>query len=122
MSAPFRSRMRAIAGLRSEGGSAPLENCRLMLRGISASPATIRQAAVGVVLGSSDYRSSPAQSAPGQPPRSAVFSDFVADLRLDNHDELVGELGLPQTASDDEVFAHAWMRWGFTIVDHMVGG
>ena len=93
-----------------------------MLGGISASAATIRQAAAGVVLGSSDYRPSPTQSASGQPPRSAVVSDFVADLRLDNHDELAGELGLPQAASDDEVFAHAWMRWSFDVVDHLIGG
>jgi asparagine synthase (glutamine-hydrolysing) len=94
-----------------------------MLSAMSPSPASVRQPAAEVLLGSSDYRPSlvmaPAVSA-GSP--ECVADLVVSDLRIDNHDELVRELGLPQTASDDHVLAHAWTRWGFNIVDHLIGG
>lgn len=111
--------MRAIAGLWSSSGPLPPESCLSMLRAMSPLPAAIRQSAQGLLLGSSDYRPSPAL------PSSAPFPgspDFVADLRIDNHDDLARELGLGQIASDDEVFAHAWARWGFDVVDHLMGG
>jgi len=111
--------MRAIAGLWSSSGPLSPESCLTMLRAMSPSPAAIRQSAQGLLLGSSDYRPSPAL------PSSAPFPgspEFVADLRIDNHDDLVRELGLAQTASDEDVFAHAWARWGFDVVDHLMGG
>lgn len=88
-----------------------------MLRAMSGSPVSIHQPAPDLVLGCSDYR-------PNVPPAESRLPGpaFVADLRIDNHAELTGELGLPQTASDDEVLAAAWMRWNIGVLDHMVGG
>jgi asparagine synthase (glutamine-hydrolysing) len=103
-----------------------------MLSAMSSLPATLQQAAPSVVLGSSDYRpnSGPASAPPSEtwlPPSShpsevTARPSLVADLRIDNHDDLVRELGLAQTATDDEVLAHAWMRWNISVVDHLVGG
>ena len=116
-----RSRMRAIAGLWFPDRPAAPENCVSMLAAMSDSPGTASRVAQGVVFGSSAYRPHPA------PPLDSSHGDaaspgFVADLRIDNHDELVRELELPQAATDDEVLAHAWARWEFSIVDHLIGG
>ena len=92
-----------------------------MLAAMSDSPAAVSRLAPGVILGSSAYRPDSALP-PDSPQASATCPSLVADLRIDNHDELVRELGLPQTATDDEVLAHAWTRWDFSIVDHLIGG
>jgi asparagine synthase (glutamine-hydrolysing) len=119
----IRSHMRAIAGLWSPGPQSAPGICTSMLAAMASSPATIQQGSSGAVLGSCDYRSSWDSSRQNQPPgRAAVGPCIVADLRIDNHDDLVRELDLPQTASDDEVLAHAWSRWGFSVVDHLIGG
>ncbi len=118
-----RSRMRAIAGLWSPGRPAAPENCVSMLAAMSASPAAVSHLARGVILGSSAYRPDLGLDLRSDsPPADAPRPSFVADLRIDNHDELVRELGLPQTATDDEVLAHAWRRWDFSVVDHLIGG
>jgi asparagine synthase (glutamine-hydrolysing) len=99
-----------------------------MLAAMSGSPAVMQQPVPSVVLGSSEYR--PGSHFDTAPPSGTSFhpSDtsarpcLVANLRIDNHDDLVRELNLPQAATDDEVLAHAWMRWSFSIVDHLVGG
>lgn len=123
MSNQFPSRMRAIAGFWSPASSISPRSCRAMLAAMSGMPGTIQQPAPGVSLGSSDYRPSPiSSSATLSHPSDSPEPCIVADLRIDNRDELVGELGLPLTASDDEVLLYAWMRWNFTVVDHLIGG
>jgi asparagine synthase (glutamine-hydrolysing) len=112
--------MRAIAGVWSSGTLGAPENCRSMLAAMSGSPAAIAQPGRGVIFGSSEHRPSPGSPPDAQP--AAAGPVFVADLRIDNHSDLVRELGLPATASDDEVLAHAWTRWNFSIVDHLIGG
>jgi asparagine synthase (glutamine-hydrolysing) len=92
-----------------------------MLAVMSDSPAAVSRLAQGVILGSSAYRPDPAPP-PDSPQSDAASPRLVADLRIDNHDELVRELGLPPTAPDDEVLAHAWRRWDFSVVDHLIGG
>jgi asparagine synthase (glutamine-hydrolysing) len=116
-----RSSMRAIAGLWSSGSPAAPENCLAMLAAMSASPGSVSQAAPSVILGSSDHRPLPSRTSSETPHQHAACPHFVADLRIDNHGDLVRELGLPSTASDDEVLAHAWTRWDFSIVDHLIG-
>ena len=116
-----RSRMRALAGLWSPGRPAAPEICVSMLAAMSESPAAVSRVAPGVVIGSSAYHPHP-EVPPASPPADAARPSFVADLRIDNHDELVCELGLPPTATDDEVLAHAWRRWDFSVVDHLIGG
>jgi asparagine synthase (glutamine-hydrolysing) len=120
--------MRAIAGLWSLGSPVPPESCLTMLAAMSGSQPTIQHAATGVVLGSSNYRPSSrlGSIAPSETlshsSELAVRPWLVADLRIDNHDDLARELGLSQTATDDEVLASAWLRWGFSVIDHLVGG
>jgi asparagine synthase (glutamine-hydrolysing) len=92
-----------------------------MLAAMSDSPAAVSRLAPDVILGSSAYRPDPVPP-PDAPQPAAASPRLVADLRIDNHDELVRELGLPPTATDDEVLAHAWMRWDFSVVDHLIGG
>jgi asparagine synthase (glutamine-hydrolysing) len=119
----IRSHMRAIAGLWSPGPQSAPGICTSMLAAMASSPATIQQGSSGAVLGSCDYRSSWDSSRQNQPSGLAAAGPcIVADLRIDNHDDLVRELDLRQTASDDEVLAHAWSRWGFSVVDHLIGG
>jgi asparagine synthase (glutamine-hydrolysing) len=119
----IRSHMRAIAGLWSPGPQSAPGICTSMLAAMASSPATIQQGSSGAVLGSCDYRSSWDSSRQNQPSGLASAGPcIVADLRIDNHDDLVRELDLPQTASDDEVLAHAWSRWGFSVVDQLIGG
>jgi asparagine synthase (glutamine-hydrolysing) len=114
--------MRAIAGLWRPGAAIAPESCSTMLRALTAGPASIRQAAAGVVLGASEYCPAPVVIADAPDGRSNNTAHIIADLRIDNHDELTREFDLPQAASDDEVLAHAWGRWGFNIVDHLIGG
>ena len=49
---------------------------------------------------------------------------LVADVRLDNRDELAGELGLtePERLSDATILMHCWLRWGEGCLDHILGG
>ena len=111
--------MRAIAGLWSFGERAEADACSGMLYAMSASRAVLQQPAVDLVLGSSNYRLDPEAESVG---RAGSAVSLVADVRIDNHDELVRDLGLTPSASDDEVLAHAWARWQFGIVDHLIGG
>jgi asparagine synthase (glutamine-hydrolysing) len=50
---------------------------------------------------------------------------LVADVRLDNRDELVELLKLSSgeaaEAADSELFLHAWMRWGKAALERIVG-
>jgi asparagine synthase (glutamine-hydrolysing) len=48
----------------------------------------------------------------------------VADLRLDNREELARELDLPhpEELADSSFLLAAWQRWGPACLDHIVGG
>jgi len=49
---------------------------------------------------------------------------LVADVRLDNRADLARELGLtqPEELSDSSFLLAAWLRWGATCLDHIIGG
>ena len=49
---------------------------------------------------------------------------LVADVRLDNRDDLVRELGLtaPEGLADSAILMAAWVRWGEACLDHILGG
>jgi asparagine synthase (glutamine-hydrolysing) len=51
-------------------------------------------------------------------------SCLVADLRLDNREELARQLDLahPAELADSAILLAAWQRWGPTCLDHIVGG
>jgi asparagine synthase (glutamine-hydrolysing) len=120
----IRNHMRAIAGFCSFDNRIAPGLCLTMLRILSGSAATVQPEAPGVVLGSCDYGPDPIFSPGKQLRRSNTQGrpSFVADLRIDNHDDLVRELDLPEGASDEEVLAQAWARWNFSVVDHVIGG
>lgn len=50
---------------------------------------------------------------------------LVADLRLDNREELAGELGIPggrqAEMADSDLLLAGWERWQTGVVDHLVG-
>ncbi len=49
---------------------------------------------------------------------------LVADIRLDNRDELVRSLGMVadlRAAADSELLLRAWLRWGESSLDRIVG-
>jgi asparagine synthase (glutamine-hydrolysing) len=48
---------------------------------------------------------------------------MVADVRLDNREDLVRELSLPhpEELADSTILMEAWMRWGEACLDHIVG-
>jgi len=50
---------------------------------------------------------------------------MVADVRLDNRDELIRKLGLnaniAQSSADSELLIAAWVRWGSDCLQHLVG-
>ena len=122
MAGPACSGMRAIAGVWSSSAPVSSDDCVGMLEAMSVSSVTIQQPEPGVVLGSSDYRLVPVSPLSSFLGPAAARQVFVADLRIDNHAELVNELGLPQTATDDEVLVHAWERWEYGVIDHLIGG
>jgi asparagine synthase (glutamine-hydrolysing) len=51
-------------------------------------------------------------------------SCLVADVRLDNRADLARSLGLvqPEALSDSSFLMAAWLRWGASCLDHIVGG
>jgi asparagine synthase (glutamine-hydrolysing) len=50
---------------------------------------------------------------------------LVADIRLDNRDELIRSLGMSHSeavqSADSEIFLHAWRRWGKDSLRRIVG-
>ena len=60
-----------------------------------------------------------------QPLSAANGISIVADLRLDNRDELAGKLKiLPRDAAvmaDSDILLAAWGKWGKDCVDHLLG-
>lgn len=117
-----RSHIRAIAGMWSPGFPVVADSCSSMLKALSRSTGQVFQPAPDLVLGSRDYSSDEIPASEPQSRSSQTTPAFVTDLRIDNHFELVRELGIPQTATDDQVFAAAWMRWKTDIVKHLIGG
>lgn len=49
---------------------------------------------------------------------------LIADVRLDNRFDLVRELHLtqPEQLADSSILLAAWLRWGSSCVDHLLGG
>jgi asparagine synthase (glutamine-hydrolysing) len=49
---------------------------------------------------------------------------LVADIRLDNRNDLARELGLihPEELADSAFLMAAWLRWGPACLDHIIGG
>ena len=60
-----------------------------------------------------------------QPLSGAGVTSLVADLRLDNREELAAELGLSKqqisTLADSDLLLAAWQRWREECLDHLAG-
>jgi asparagine synthase (glutamine-hydrolysing) len=78
-----------------------------------------------IALGANIFSSLPEDRFDLQPlwsiDRSACL---VADVRLDNRADLARELGLtqPEELADSSFLMAAWLRWGATCLDHLIGG
>ncbi|MEM8484874.1 MAG: lasso peptide isopeptide bond-forming cyclase [Bacteroidota bacterium] len=46
---------------------------------------------------------------------------LTADARIDNRGELLADLQLPPTVTDEEIILHAYRRWGATCPVHLIG-
>jgi len=77
----------------------------------------------GAVFGINLYATVPEDASDRQP----LLIDghlLVADLRVDNRDELARSLGLAaelRAAADSELLLRAWLRWGKSCLDRIVG-
>lgn len=121
--------MSALAGFLSFGGDFPAaEACRLMLAAQSQfgphdqSLADRGRYAAGRCL----YRLLPEDRFDRQPLSSADGRFLlIADARIDNREELVGELGVAPSEGralcDAEVLLHAYVRWGEGMLSRLAG-
>ena len=79
-----------------------------------------------VSLGRALYRTTPEDRFDRQPlSMCGGTTVLVADIRIDNRNELASDLGLPandaQRMADSEILGHAWERWGEECVHHLLG-
>jgi asparagine synthase (glutamine-hydrolysing) len=120
--------MSAIAGIWSFDEEVPVSTaCQAMLQALRIyGPDDIAQySSRSVALGRCLLRLLPEDSFDQQPLSAAGATSLVADIRLDNRDELGRELGLssPQVAvmADSALLLAAWQRWQEQCVDHLSG-
>src|SRR5262249_32203154 len=111
--------MSAIAGiLRFDGRPADRRDLERMTNALRAHgpDRTGAHAAGSVALGHVLMRMTAEDSFETQPTRGAGGAIMVADLRLDNRDDLIAALGLdPQrafAAADSAIVLAAWEKWG----------
>ncbi|MCV2877658.1 asparagine synthase-related protein [Sedimentimonas flavescens] len=92
----------------------------------SRGPDGVHVAAAGtVVMGYCKLATTPEAVAEVQPLKhSETGCRLIADIRLDNRDELIGSLALQhvaKTLSDAELLLEAWLRWGEGCLGRMLG-
>jgi asparagine synthase (glutamine-hydrolysing) len=111
--------MSAIAGiLRFDGRPADRRDVERMMNALQAHGPDRRgvHAAGPVVVGHLLMRMTAEDSFEAQPLRGASGAVMVADLRLDNRDELIAALGLNREraldAADSAIVLAAWEKWG----------
>lgn len=121
--------MSALAGLwRFDGKPDAADACRRMLAAQEIyGPHGVRQWDDGAVaLGRRLFRLLPEDSFDRQPLLGADGRYvLVADLRLDNRDELAAELGIAEpearSLADAALLLRAWERWESEAFDHLLG-
>ncbi len=112
---------------KSSGGPAPVILHRLMLcalREYGPDRQFFLDCSV-VALGTNVLTSLPEDRFDNQPLWSEDLSCcLVADVRLDNRTDLARELNLvhPEALPDSAFLMAAWLRWGASCVDHLLGG
>ena len=120
--------MSAIAGIWSfDGGIAVASACREMLQALSVYGMDDRAqyADSSLAMGCCLLRLLPEDEFDQQPLSSAGVTAMVADVRLDNREELAAELGLSRqragVMADSDMLLAAWQQWREQCVDHLSG-
>lgn len=118
--------MTAIAGIWILDGSLrAAESLPKMLGALSiyGTDETAQYADGSFGMGRCLLRLLPEDSFDRQPLSSAGVTALVADLRLDNRKELIGELGIPGAASaaDSAILLEAWRAWGKGCLNRLSG-
>src|SRR3984885_3209957 len=120
--------MSAIAGIWSFDEEVPVSTaCHAMLQAlhIFGPDDTAQYSSRSVALGRSLLRFLPEDCFDQQPLSAAGVTSLVADIRLDNRDELGQELGLSNqqraAMSDSALLLAAWQRWQEQCLDHLSG-
>ena len=120
--------MSAIAGIWSfDGAVAAASACEAMLQALSLyGPENCAQSSdAAVALGRCLLRSVPEDRFDQQPLSAPGVTSLVADVRLDNREQLARDLEISTAQSavmaDSSMLLAAWLRWGEQCVDHLCG-
>ena len=120
--------MSAIAGIWSFDEEVPVSTaCHAMLQALQiyGPDDTAQYSSRSVALGRCLLRLLPEDCFDQQPLSAAGVTSLVADIRLDNRDELVRKLGLSNQQSaamaDSALLLTAWQRWQEQCVEHLSG-
>src|SRR5580658_2159790 len=120
--------MSAIAGIWSfDGGVPAVAECREMLQALSVygGDDCAQYDSDSLSMGRCLLRLLPEDGFDRQPLSADGVTALVADVRLDNREEIAAGVGLSrqQTAvmADSEVLLAAWLRWREECVDHLSG-
>ena len=120
--------MTVIAGIWSfDGAVAVAPACQAMLQALSlyANEDRAQFSSPSLAMGRCLLRLLPEDVFDRQPLSAPGVTAFVADVSLDNRDELIARLGLAadQAAAmaDSNILLEAWLRWHEQCVDHLSG-
>ena len=120
--------MSAIAGIWSFDGGVPVSPaCRAMLQALSYMARMTRRStpSPSVAMGRCLLRLLPEDDFDQQPLSAAGVTALVADIRLDNREELGLKLGFSRQQSaamaDSDMLLAAWQRWREQCVEHLSG-
>jgi asparagine synthase (glutamine-hydrolysing) len=120
--------MSAIAGIWSFDGGVPVAPaCQAMLQALSiyGRDDCAQYSSPVLAMGRCLIRLLPEDTFDQQPLFADGVSALVADVRLDNREELARELGLPSqraaAMADSDMVLAAWQRWREQCVDHLSG-
>ena len=120
--------MTAIAGIWSLNGGIPTaSSCHEMLQALSiyGPDHRVQHDEVSFSMGLCLLRLLPEDCFDRQPLSADGVTALIADVRLDNREELARALGLSAerlaTMADSEVLLLAWLRWREGCVDHLSG-
>src|ERR1700689_3006030 len=120
--------MSAIAGIWSfDGGISVSSACHDMLQALSVygTDDCAQFSGPSVAMGRRLLRLLPEDGFDRQPLSAGAVSSLVADVRLDNREELGAKLGLSReetiVMADSDVLLAAWQHWREQCVDHLSG-
>src|ERR1700731_1698595 len=120
--------MSAIAGVWSFNGDVQVSTaCSSMLQALSiyGPEDTAQYTGPSIAMGRCFLRLLPEDDFDQQPLTAAGVTALIADIRLDNRQELAVELGFSSqrsaTMADSAILLAAWQRWHEECVAHLSG-